>query len=222
MCLCKTYCKGKDAVVNDETKATTEFSKEEYRQQIPGPLPVEKPWESTDQKPERKGINRGNSIDSTGSVKKKKTVFMTRDNHQPCMDKKNCFENMEYMILPSSGKDIYKDHEKSDTDKNKDIPKQHHTGTSTVKNKIDSDRGAPESERETDNYRLSLLSETLSVRTDATKDDRMKHYSPLSEPQATSSPLVAGALDRKEITQTPPPSPEPTTKYTMDPHGEFI
>ncbi|XP_026319750.1 uncharacterized protein LOC113230166 isoform X3 [Hyposmocoma kahamanoa] len=211
-CLCKKYCPGKEAIANDENTETTVLPTEDYRQQIPGPLPVTKPWETKAYKSERKG----NSNDLTSSLTKtRKEMTHTRDK-QVYNNNRNSSEHMESIMLPSSGKDMkYKD---LDTGKNEGKSKQYDTGASTEGNENDN-LDASDSKREAEQHRMSLISES-PVPTHGSKDDRMEYHLPLSEPQATSSPFITDPLIRKETKPTSPPTPEPTmvNKYTMDPH----
>lgn len=215
ICLCKKYCPGKEAIANDENTETAVLPTEDYRQQIPGPLPVAKPWVTKAYKSERKG----NSTELTSSLTKtRKEMAHTRDKHV-YNNNGNSSEHMESIMLPSSGKDMK--YEDLDTGKNEGKSKQYHTDASTEGNENDN-RDASDSKREAEQHRMSLISET-PVRTHGSKDDRMEYHLPLSEPQATSSPFITDPLIRKETTPTSPPTPEPTmvNKYIMDPHGEF-
>lgn len=206
ICFCKKYCPGKDEIVNDENTDTTVPSKEDYRQQIPGPVPVAKPWESKEYKPERK--DERNSNDSTSSLsKKKKAMFDIVEEILPNTDQRNSFKNRESTVLPSSDKDM-KCLEKCDTDKNKRKSKQYDTGTITEGNEID-DLGALNREKEAERHRMSLITEKY-LRTHGTRDDGIEYESPLSEPQAASSPLNTGPLIRRATTPPPPPTPEST------------
>lgn len=209
----------------DENKATSELSSDS-RQQIPGPLPVGKPWESTAYKPEHKGNREENSCEAVNlGFKKKKPT--SRDKSLLSKDERSSFIQKESLFLPSSWRDSKnKDLDKFEAEKDNGKSMQHHTGTSTIGKEINNYRDAPDSEMRPEKRRLSLVSDSSSLRKSPlyrTRDDYMDDTAP-SKPQATSSPILDHALPNGTTPTSPPPAPERFTadKSTMDTYGEFI